>query len=271
MDFPKPIGNTRGLMLVPAAFRTLLAVGLLLFSLASCKVIPRQHMLQDVTKDTAFAFTNVQPIEPVVQPDDLLRIVVSSLNPAEDGLYNAAGLESVDANSSGFLVDKDGYIVYRRIGKLLVQGKSLRQVKEILEKQLLPFLKEPIITVSYLNHQVTVIGEVGSAQSINMPSRKMRLFDLLAKASNLTKDANVQTVLLIRETDGKRQATQIDLTKREFLTSPFYFVEPNDVVVVRPNTEFDRQQQRDNRFNRYWSVAVTAINVALLIIFNSRR
>lgn len=250
-------------------------IGLSLFALfaTSCTAVKRPYLLADLAKDSSYVAQDFQAVTMPIQPEDQLSIVVSSLNPVEDNLYNIGGTGSNETSSmqAGFIVDKDGFIVYRRLGRVKVVGKTLRELKVFLEQQLTSYLKEPIVTVTYLNHHVTVIGEVGNAQLINMPSSKMRMFDVLARSGNLAKEADLRTVLLIRDRDGKRNVHQLDLSNSSFLTSPFYYVEPNDVLVVRPDLALELRTQKETRFTRYWAVGATAINLIILLVFNLRR
>ena len=96
-------------------------------------------------------------------------------------------------------------------------------------------LLDPIVTIHHLNYEVTVIGEVGKPTVINVPSEKISLLKALGLAGDITIYGKKNNVLLIREVNGKRKVQRIDLNDSEFLQSPFYYLQPNDVVYVEAN------------------------------------
>ena len=54
-------------------------------------------------------------------------------------------------------------------------------------------------------------------------------------AGDLTINGKRNDILITREVDGVRQVTHVDLTSSIFMNSTFYFVKPNDLIIVNPN------------------------------------
>lgn len=179
----------------------------------------------------------------VIQPDDLLSIIVSC-NDVEAALpFNTPmiglGRETVSSSNQqvpqGYLVDKEGSIDFPVVGKLRVMGMTRNELADSLKERLGEYLKNPIVTIQYLNFRVTVLGEVKNPGSYKVLGERVSILDALGMAGDLQINAKRKNVLVVREVDGKKQFARIDLTSTEFLDSPFFFLRQNDVIYVEPN------------------------------------
>jgi polysaccharide export outer membrane protein len=125
------------------------------------------------------------------------------------------------------------------LGNIKAAGVTRKQLKTditnmILDKKL---LIDPIVTVRFLNYEVTVLGEVTHPTVISVPNERITLLKALGLAGDITIYGRKDNVLLIREIDGKRKIKRINLNSRNFLTSSYYYLQPNDVVYVEANKE----------------------------------
>ncbi|MEO7046847.1 MAG: SLBB domain-containing protein, partial [Ferruginibacter sp.] len=102
----------------------------------------------------------------------------------------------------------------------------------ILTKKL---LIDPLVEIRFLNYEVTVLGEVAKPTVITVPSEKISLLKALGLAGDLTIYGKRNNVLLIREENGEKKTRHIDLNSDNFFNSPYYYLQPNDVVYVQPN------------------------------------
>lgn len=196
--------------------------------------------------DTTFASTNGgEPI--LIRKNDILTITISSLNAEASSIFNqgnysgGGGSGTVNGSSRnqgmGYLVDNDGYILLPVLGNIKAVGITRKELREnitntILEKKL---LIDPIVDIRYLNYEVTVIGEVGHPTVITVPNEKISLIKALGLAGDLTIYGRRDNILLIREEDGLKKTRHIDLNSSNFITSPYFYLQPNDVVYVEPN------------------------------------
>lgn len=239
---------------------TLLAfIGCSFFS--SCKIFQPAYYFKNITKDTII--TGFEPANPElsIQKNDVLGIGVSSLSPLEDGLFNSA----ISAQAKGFVVDAEGNIFMHKLGKVAVTGLSRQQLKLKLEKALEPFLKDPIVTVNFINHRVTVLGET-SSQVVEMPEERIPLLEVMAKSNPVTQNSALNKVLVIREGPGTKEFKYLDLQDPGFLKSPWYYLQPNDVVVVKPNTDKINAEAKRSRNQLLYTTALSAITLVFLII-----
>lgn len=217
-------------------------------------------------------------VEPVIQKGDLLNIIVYSDNPTATALYNqpvapvsaAVSLGSEVAkgtgisNSAGYLVDKDGNILFQGLGPIHAEGLTKAQLSDTLDVRLKPFLQNPYYNIRFLNYKITVIGDVNKPAVYSVPSEQVNILEAIALAGDLTITANRHNVLVIREQNGKREFGRIDLTRPDIFNSPFYQLKQNDIVYV------DLTKQKAASLNeanlRYITFATSVISAVALII-----
>lgn len=181
--------------------------------------------------------------QPTIQPDDILDIKVSSLNPEANSLFNLGLMPNVNAlerstttpvKEAGFLVDHEGFIEYPIIGKIKLGGLTKEEAMQELKMLLKDYLKDPIINIRFLNYRITVIGEVTRPSTFILPSEKINVLTALGMAGDLTIYGKRENVLLIREEGGVRTITRLNLNDKAVLNSPYFYLQQNDVIYVEP-------------------------------------
>ena len=181
--------------------------------------------------------------QPTIQPDDILDIKVSSLNPEANSLFNLGLMPNVNALESnnlspvkeaGFLVDHEGYIEYPIIGKIKLGGLTKEEAKQKLNTLLKDYLKDPIINIRFLNYRITVIGEVAKPSTFILPSERINILTALGMAGDLTVYGKRDNILLIREEGGTRTIARLNLNDKDVLNSPYFYLQQNDVIYVEP-------------------------------------
>jgi polysaccharide export outer membrane protein len=240
----------------PAA---LFALMLMLFT--SCTSTKNVAYFQDLT-DTAKIYTQVinGSYEVQIQPDDLLEIIVNSINaeaaapfnmgnanPAVtpgsqilQGMANAKIPATVNAgtgnsNGEGYLVDKQGIIDFPVLGSIEVKGLTIPQLKDTLKARLNKYLQDPIINIRLLNYKVTVLGEVMHPSTYSIPSERITVVDAIGMAGDLTIYGKRENVLVIREENGQRKFIRLNLNSSDIFQSPYYYLKQNDIIYVEPN------------------------------------
>ncbi|MES1225917.1 MAG: polysaccharide biosynthesis/export family protein [Bacteroidota bacterium] len=189
--------------------------------------------------------TSYEAVPPVIHKNDLLSIYVSSASAEASMVFNAPTLSrttSANANGSatqdvGYLVNDDGIIQFPVLGKIKVEGLTIKELNELITDSLSTkkLLIEPLVTIRFLNFRVTVLGEVGKPTVITVPNEKISILEALGLAGDLTIYGKRENVLLIREEEGKKVVHRIDLNSPATLTSAFYYLKTNDVIYVEPN------------------------------------
>lgn len=194
-------------------------------------------------QDTSF-ISRLDASDVLIQNNDILSISINSLNPEASAIFNTTNnfsgtptTGSSPSQSAGYLVNSDGYIQLPILGNIRAAGLTKKQLKDaitnnIVEKKL---LLDPIVNIRNLNFKVTVLGEVLHPTVVTAPSEKISMLEALGLAGDLTIYGKRDNVLLIREINGRKQVRRVDLTSRNFFLSPYYYLQPNDVVYVEPN------------------------------------
>ena len=178
----------------------------------------------------------------MIHPDDLLSIVVSCddlesalpFNTPMIGLGNQVTTSSQQI-PRGYLVDKAGEIDFPVLGKLKVEGISRNELSEMLKEKLSLYLKNPIVTIQFQNFKVTVLGEVKNPGCYHVSSERVSLLDALGMAGDLQINGKRKNVLIMREQGNEKVFARVDLTSSDYINTPFFYLQQNDVVYVEPN------------------------------------
>jgi polysaccharide biosynthesis/export protein len=189
-----------------------------------------------------------QPVDPPIQKNDQLSIIVTSLNPEATEVFNKPN-ESVISHSSGngvssittgYLVDNQGNIAFPIIGNLKAEGLTLEQLAAKLSSTLneRKLLIDPIVNVRLMNFRVTVLGEVSRPTVVTATNGKLSFLEALGMAGDLTIYGKRDNVLLIRVENGQKIVRRIDLMSPDFVSaSPYYYLRTNDVIYVEANKQ----------------------------------
>lgn len=227
--------------------------------------------------DTTF-YTAIEKISDksnniLIQKNDILNISITSLNQDASSVFNvtnnfvltSSNNNGVRAQSSGYLVNDNGFIQMPMLGAIKASGFTKDQLKEyitssIVEKQL---LLNPLVNVRLVNFEVTVIGEVANPTVISVPNEKISLLKAIGMAGDITIYGKKDNVLLIRESDSIKEVKYLDLNSKQFLSSPYYYLKPNDIVYVQSNKN---KVASAGRGTRLLPVFLSGLSVVILLI-----
>lgn len=240
--------------------------------LAACSAPKEVLYLQDISLIKEEAID--KSYEVIIHKDDLLAIIVNSKDP-ELALpfnmplvsYQIGGQNVSQQRLVGYLVNQDGNIDFPILGEIHVEGLTRMQVTELIKKRLIEeeLIKDPIVTVQFLNFKVSVIGEVGRPGTFDISGDRITLLEALSMAGDLTIYGRRDRVAVIREKDGKRSILYHDLRSSEIFQSPCYYLQQNDIVYVEPNNAKTGQ----SRINSNNSVGVWLSGVSVLASITS--
>lgn len=207
------------------------------FSLSSCLSKKKMIYLQG-QQSQAGSEVNY---EPQIQNDDLLSITIMSSDPeiaAPFNLDQIQGTSTVGGTNNLFkttyLVDSRGEIEMPVLGKVPVAGYTKSYLKQYLKDRLSVYIKDPIINIRIANFKISVLGEVKSPGTFTMQSDRVTLLEALAEAGDLTLYGKRQNILIIRDYLGTKTYNRVDITQADFVNSPFYYLDQNDVIYVEP-------------------------------------
>lgn len=178
--------------------------------------------------------------EPIIQNDDLLSITISSVEPELatpfniDQLQSSGGGSGSNVNKTTYLVDTAGEIDFPVLGKIKVIGLTKTLLKQQLKERLALYLTEPIINIRIVNYKVSVLGEVNKPGTYSLSGDRITLLEVIATAGDLTLFGKRNNILIIRDYLGTKTYNRVDITKADFVNSPFYYLDQNDIVYVEP-------------------------------------
>jgi polysaccharide biosynthesis/export protein len=182
-----------------------------------------------------------------LQSNDLLDIKISTLTPttfnpfadADRSLLPGQGSTVSSQTGSqiqpqGYYIDEAGFTELPILGKVKIKGLTIKQSEDTLAAHVLKFLKEPVVRVKILNFRFTVIGEVTNQSTLVSGDNNLTLLQGLSMAGGATEFGDLSRVKLIRHSGPENQVYYVDLLNEQFLSSPFYNIQPNDILVVTP-------------------------------------
>ena len=204
--------------------------------------------------------------------DDLISIHISSLNPEASvpfNLFRGAAEGGFQAEQVDYLVDQAGEIDFPVIGKLKVEGLSPDELRQLLRNKLSEYLKDPIINIRLRNFTVTVLGAVNQPGTYPVNGEQVTILEALGFARDLTIRGVRENVLVIRDFNGTKVYSRIDLTSKDMIKSPVYYLTQNDVVYVEPNESGIKETSIDARVGIY--VSLISVLITATSIFLTRR
>lgn len=204
--------------------------------LSSCASRKNMIYYQDVDNQAAQKGLNSYEIK--IQPDDVLSLSIYADDAEAVKSFNlnlAPDMVTSGNARPSYLVDAKGYIDLPTIGKFKISGLSRSDALQALEKELSKYIKKPTISLRISNFKIAVQGEVNAPGVYPIASERVTLLEALSMAKDLTLFGKRNNILVIREIDGIRSYNRIDITKSNFMNSPYYYLSQNDVVYVEPN------------------------------------
>jgi polysaccharide biosynthesis/export protein len=219
-------------------------------------------------------------VQPTIQPDDIISITVSSLNPESNVLFNnvilpptapaASNNAAATRAGEGYQVDKSGFINFPVIGKIMLAGLTKEQAIEKMTSEIKVHVKNPIVNVRFMNFKVTVIGEVNAPATFVVATEKINVLEALGLAGDMTEFGRRENVLIIREQQGVRRTARVNLNNKDVLNSPFFYLQQNDIIYVEPDNHTKTAQTApSNRYIGVWATAISTLAfVAIAVIYN---
>ncbi len=218
-----------------------------------------------------------QKYEVIIHGDDLLAIMVNSRDPELALPFNMPMVSyQLGSNTGGqqrvlgYLVDTNGNIDFPILGEIHVEGLTRMQLTELIKNKLIEgdLIKDPIVTVQFLNFKISVMGEVGRPGSFTISGDRITLLEALSMAGDLTIYGRRDRVGVIRENNGKRTILFHNLRSADIFNSPCYYLQQNDIVYVEPNKAKSGQSSiNQNNSIGVWVSVISLLTTIAVLIF----
>ena len=249
--------------------------------LASCATNKRAAYIQQVQTDIPTAIEQDYQIR--IKPLDRLTVTINSKDPELAAPFNAAssynslnGLSSYSSSSNGNLqiltVDKEGKIQLPIIGEIDCDGLTRNELAKKIENTIREngMVHDPIVIIQFADVKFSVLGEVARPGQFSITKDRISIFDALAMAGDLTIYGQRENVALIREENGMRTVHYFDLKNPDILTSPYFYLQQDDVVYVTPNKYKAQAGEINQNRSFYISLVSVAVSVATLLVTITR-
>ncbi len=219
---------------------------LFLFSAIFVSCVPSKDLIYLQNKNNSAEQNLVSPVNSKpyrIQTNDVLSISIKTIDPKIDALFNITTSSVVvkDAQSlyfDGYNVDDHGNIRIPLVGEVNVLGFTIDETRKKLEEKLLSeyFKKESnlFVNVKLAGFRYTINGEVAAPGTKSLLQDKLNILEAIANAGDITTTGNRKDVQIIRQTPQGSEIHAIDLTDIKALQSPYYFLQPNDYIYVKP-------------------------------------
>lgn len=269
-----------------------------LLGLFACSTPKKVAYFQNADEINGMALPPEQPLR--LRPEDKINIVVNSSDPMLMQQFNLTSTNNSNrtlgaattpktvaggvANSNGLMlaytVDEQGDIDFPVLGRLSVVGKTRMEVARYISERLIArdLVKDPVVTVEYVNMSVLVLGEVAHPGRVDILKDNFTILDALASVGDLTIIGQRENVMVSRNVDGEDQTYFIDLCDRKaVLESPAFYLQQDDVIYVTPNQKRQREYRATgNTFSQpgTWlslaSLLATIVSMITLISSHSK-
>lgn len=248
-----------------------MALIMMMGSCASREKLQYYSGIEQAVKQDSLTFN------PVLAQDDLLLIMVSAPSKGAvldfnmtdfsiigDGANVGLGpdIAQVQLRFYTYLIDNENAIEFPVLGRLVLGGLTRKEAIELLKTKLKPYINDPIITLRILNYKVVVQGEVARPGIVKVAAERITLPEALASAGDLTIFGRRDNILIIREEGGKKSYNFVDITKADFINSPFYYLSQNDVVYVEPN----QARMNSSRVGPDIGIILTSVSLLITIV-----
>lgn len=224
---------------------------------------------KEIPKDSILRTHQLSIREYTIQPLDLLSVNFETLSNENDAFDFLSKLSPQNRTGnvqnvalSGILVNKEGEIEYPVLGKIKVGGLTLFQAQDTIQAVAARYMSDVVVRVRMLNFRFTVLGEVNGEKNVTSSNTRLTMMEAIGLAGGLGELADRSTVKVVRQNGDLTEIYYIDLLKEEFLESPYYYVQQNDVIIVPP--------LKQRTFRKYWvgnlGIITATLSFAALMI-----
>jgi polysaccharide export outer membrane protein len=232
----------------------------ILVILNSCVTQKQVRYLQRKQQnDTTLSYRNQRTSDYKIQPHDNLYIRIFNLDEKsylffnrQSSITNSLTSEYTDAALylDSYVVNDSGYIDFPLIGKIFMKDLAIDQAKNMMQSLINEYLKDVTVTVKLVSFNITILGEVKMPGTRKVLQDKVNIFEAISLAGDLSEYAN------------RHKVAYLDLNSIDILSSPYYYLEPNDILYISP---LGIKQWSASTFP--WTLVLSAISTTVLLIY----
>ena len=236
--------------------------------------LQNDKMKGDIPKNTPINTFIAKDNAYTLKPDDIISIKISSSTPSELNFFSVGQERSIreplrsDPLLSGFRLNRKGEIELPVIGSIEISGLTLDEASAKIRNHVVDYLEAPSVNIQLLNFDFTVVGEVSSQGKFRNYDSEITVLEAIGTAGGFTDFADRENVKIVRSLNDTTTISYVNLLKDDLLTSPYYYLKPNDVIAVAP---LPAKNWRMNNVSNIGLVlsGITAISLLFLRINNN--
>jgi polysaccharide export outer membrane protein len=204
----------------------------------------------------------------LIKRGDVVNITLNSLSPESNNLFY--GNKNMGTNprpgSEGYKVDKNGNIQLPLIGEIKIGGLSVEDAQTAIATQLMQHVKSPVVDLRLSNFKITVIGEVNKPATFIINDEQVNVLEALGLAGDMTVYGRRENVLIIRNEDGNKTMTRLNLNKLESMKSPYFNLKQNDIVYIEPDRSKAVEYSQNTRLMPLIIASISAVAVLAAVL-----
>lgn len=254
-----------------------------IFIFSSCSSIKNYKYFEDIPDSlTTTKLSTTKYGEPKIQTDDILYIVLQTVDPSAGNTINTLNAQTGGGNlvnnnlspngtsfnqgaTYGYLVDSFGDVTLPILGAVKVKGLTTQSARLLLEERAKKYYKDPSVIVRFANFKISVLGEVQKPGTYTIPNERISVLDALGYAGDLTIYGKRDNILLLRrDNNGETVAVRFNLNKSQTFQSPYFYLQQNDQIYVEPNKA--KINNSDGTQIRNISIASALLSVIVVVI-----
>lgn len=203
--------------------------------------------------------------EIVLRTGDNLFINLIGANIADLGIYyrdermTATQRETIALQ--GYMIDRDGNINFPMVGKLQLAGLTISEARNLVQEKISEYIANVVVDIRLLNYNITILGEVTRPGTYVFDQREVSLLDAIGKAGDCTIHADRSNVIVLRKEADNTMSERLDLLNSSFVSNPYFWLKPNDVIYVRPT--------RSKTISSNASILSVVLSVTTIILYIS--
>jgi polysaccharide export outer membrane protein len=221
---------------------TLVMIAGLVLLTASCIPLSKITYLQESKSTVQDSLMTARKLQPPyrLQINDVLNITLTnSPEPRLEELFTAGTGEATSgAGLIGYGIDIRGDIRLPEIGNIKAIGLTTEELQDKLRDVLLEkYFKqeeELFLTVKLAGISYTMVGEVTGTGQVSVQKEQVNIIEAIAAGGGVPVTGDLTAVKIIRNYPDGVKVHKLDLTDLDVVYSPYYFIQPNDMIVVDP-------------------------------------
>ena len=212
---------------------------IILLGLFSCTPQKNYIYLQDKESNSGTTNVKANTFEYKIKPKDVLYIKTVPIDePSITSLNSSVQASQISSDLTAYLnsfdVSDSGFVNLPLIGNVFVKDLSISECQKAIQEKVNQYLKNALVIVKFLNFNITILGEVTRPGTYKIYNNQINILEALGLAGDLTIYGNRKQILLIRQ-NNPENIIPIDLTDKKLLNSDYFYLQPNDVLYIKPN------------------------------------